>query len=108
MKPVHAPSSSRPARKGRSPLARAAPLAGSAGDLPDDASTSLDHALYGTPKRQPRVGRWISAKAKASRMTAARARDLNKAMDRLAAEVGPLPADLARNHDHYLHGQPKS
>ncbi len=30
--------------------------------------------------------------------------------DRLAAFIGiadDLPADLARNHDHYLHGAPK-
>lgn len=72
------------------------------------STANLDHYLYGTPKRRPRVGRWIHATAKASRMTAARARNLNKAMDQFAAEVGPLPADLARNHDHYLHGHPKS
>jgi hypothetical protein len=26
---------------------------------------------------------------------------------RLSADVRGLPADLARNHDHYLHGLPK-
>lgn len=33
--------------------------------------------------------------------------ELTDDLVRLSADVHGLPADLARNHDHYLHGLPK-
>ncbi len=33
--------------------------------------------------------------------------DLTDELVRLAAQTRGLPADLATQHDHYLHGQPK-
>lgn len=33
--------------------------------------------------------------------------DFSDKMLRLSAKVQGLPSDLARNHDHYLHGHPK-
>ena len=33
--------------------------------------------------------------------------DLTDELVRLAAQTRGLPADLAAQHDHYLHGQPK-
>jgi hypothetical protein len=32
---------------------------------------------------------------------------LRERLARLAGTVDDLPADMARNHDHYLHGAPK-
>jgi hypothetical protein len=32
---------------------------------------------------------------------------LSEKLLRLAGTVNGLPADMARNHDHYLHGHPK-
>ncbi len=35
------------------------------------------------------------------------AADLREGLRRFAGVVKDLPSDLARNHDHYLHGAPK-
>lgn len=33
--------------------------------------------------------------------------ELVKLFEKIAAEMPPLPADLAKQHDHYLYGTPK-
>ena len=35
------------------------------------------------------------------------ATDFTDGLLRIAGKVRNLPADLAKNHDHYLHGRPK-
>ena len=39
--------------------------------------------------------------------TEQQAGDFTDRLVRIAGKVRGLPADLARNHDHYLHGHPK-
>lgn len=34
-------------------------------------------------------------------------KSLSEALLELAGTIDDLPADFARNHDHYIHGQPK-
>ena len=38
---------------------------------------------------------------------AARARTLGERLMRFAGSAKGLPRDMARNHDHYIHGTPK-
>ena len=40
-------------------------------------------------------------------VTAQQAGDFTDELVRIAGQVHGLPPDLARNHDHYLHGLPK-
>ena len=55
----------------------------------------------GTPVRvQP-------LKRTASKKKAARARTLGERLMRFAGSAKGLPRDMARNHDHYIHGTPR-
>jgi hypothetical protein len=40
-------------------------------------------------------------------VTAEERADFTEGLLRIAGKVRNLPADLAANHDHYLHGHPK-
>jgi hypothetical protein len=40
-------------------------------------------------------------------VTAEQASDFTDRLVRIGGQVRGLPPDLARNHDHYLHGHPK-
>ena len=40
-------------------------------------------------------------------VTAEQAGDFTDGLVRISEKVSGLPTDLARNHDHYLHGLPK-
>jgi hypothetical protein len=40
-------------------------------------------------------------------VTSQQAEDFTNRLVRIAEQVRGLPPDLARNHDHYLHGHPK-
>jgi hypothetical protein len=82
-------------------------LAGTLRDLPDDLAMNHDFYLYGTPKQQPRRGRWLARGQAARTPTATQVEEFNRKMDKLAAELNDLPADLAQNLDHYVHGHPK-
>lgn len=78
------------------------------GRFPDDFGVNLDYYLYGvTPKRQPRRGRWIAEHEPAAELSDAQTAEGARQFAQLAAETQNLPADLASNHDFYLHGQSK-
>jgi hypothetical protein len=77
-------------------------------DLPDDLAANHDFYLHGTHKQQPRRGRWIPAGKALRRPTRAQTEAFNRKMDEFATEIEGLPADLAKNLDHYLHGRPKA
>ena len=77
-------------------------------DLPDDLAVNLDYYIHNHDhKQQPRRGRWIPATRPMPEMTAQEAADCTNRLLDFAAETEGLPADLAANHDHYLHGLPK-
>ena len=40
-------------------------------------------------------------------VTESEARDFTEGLLRISEKTQGLPADLAKNHDHYLHGHPK-
>jgi hypothetical protein len=75
--------------------------------MPDDMAANHDFYLYGTHKQQPRRGRWLPRETAKRRVTPAQLQVLNRKLDEMAAELEGLPPDLARNHDHYLHGHPR-
>ena len=61
--------------------------------------------LVDDPKALPdgaRVKIWVEAPAEAKGKPSLRERLL-----KLAGTVDDLPADMARNHDHYIHGAPR-
>ncbi len=75
--------------------------------LPDDFIANRDYYLHGACKKYPRRGRWLGNLSKGKPFTAHSARDFIDKCLELAAQVTGLPADLAKNHNHYLHGHPK-
>jgi hypothetical protein len=75
--------------------------------LPDDLAINHDFYLHGASKQQPRRGRWLPARASLREQTEAEAAEFSSQLQRFAAETRGLPPDLARNHDHYLHGLPR-
>jgi hypothetical protein len=78
-------------------------------DLPDDLAANLDYYLHGhARKQQPRHHRWIAADRATPELGAEQRRADSEQLASMAAEIVGLPADLATNHDHYLHGLPKS
>lgn len=78
------------------------------GGMPDDLAANHDFYLHGSKKQQPRRGRWLPVREPARELTAQEADDFAGQLRRFAAETRGLPPDLAANHDHYLHGQPKA
>jgi hypothetical protein len=87
--------------------ATTAPARATAGGLPDDLAANHDYYLHGGRKRDPRHGRWIPNDRATREMTDAEAADYTEQLLRFAAETRNLPADLAANHNHYLHGLAK-
>jgi hypothetical protein len=60
-----------------------------------------------TPAGKRRVSKWIPGgvgDAAISKLEAARFTD---GLLKIAARLEGLPPDLAKNHDHYLHGLPR-
>jgi hypothetical protein len=88
---------------GKAPLE----IAGTVNGLPDDLAANHDFYLYGTHKKQPRRGRWIPANKDSSVLTERERMEFADKLTELASETRDLPADLAVNHNHYLHGLPK-
>jgi hypothetical protein len=78
------------------------------GDLPDDLAINHDYYLHGGNKQQPRIGRWIPAAKSTPELTRQQAVEFTDKLLEFAAETENLPPDLSANHDHYLHGRPKS
>jgi hypothetical protein len=67
------------------------------------------HVVFNTPVVLPE-GTKVTVSVQAESAPAAAAEELPTLFDRLKSVAGKakgLPADLAINHDHYLHGQPK-
>ena len=102
------PARSKARRRVAAPTDSFASLVGSVHDLPDDTSINFDYYLHGTRKQRPRRGRWLKDLAHAKPFTPSQARRFNDRLDALAADIGNLPPDLAKNHDHYIHGHPKT
>lgn len=75
--------------------------------LPDDLAINHDYYRHGGKKREPRIGRWISACKSARELTSQEAIEFTDKLLELAADTRGLPPDLSTNHDHYLHGRPK-
>ena len=92
---------------GVDPLGQFAPRIGAPRDLPDDLAANHDYYLHGTRKQQPRRGRWLGRAKPAKPFTSAQLKRFNETLDALAAETSGLPPDLAKHHNHYLHGHPK-
>jgi hypothetical protein len=53
----------------------------------------------------PAGGHWIPRGKALRRPTQAQVNAFNRKLDKLAADLEGLPPDLAKNLDHYLHGQ---
>jgi hypothetical protein len=82
-------------------------IAGSVNGLPDDLGANHDFYLHGTHKKEPRRERWIPADKGTSALTDSERMEFADKLVELACETHNLPADLAANHNHYLHGLPK-
>jgi len=59
-----------------------------------------------SPKRR-RPGKWIPGASGDAAISQAQADQFTDGLPEIAARLDGLPADLARNHDHYLHGLPR-
>ncbi len=67
------------------------------------------HVVFNTPVVLPE-GTKVTVSVQAESASSEQADELPTLYDRLKSVAGKakgLPADLAINHDHYLHGQPK-
>lgn len=82
-------------------------FSGKANGLPDDLAANHDFYLHGTHKKEPRRKRWIPADKNNSVLTESERAEFADKLVELASETRNLPADLAANHDHYLHSLPK-
>jgi hypothetical protein len=103
--------------------------AGRCKGLPSDLAENHDHYLYGTPKRNAgkekamtyrgrvqdgavvldepaRLPEGAEVEVKVGTEQARRP-TLGEKLLKYAGMFKDLPPDLARNHDHYLHGTPK-
>ncbi len=54
-----------------------------------------------------RATKWISGVNGGASITKAQAKQFTDELLKIAARIEGLPSDLARNHDHYLHGLPQ-
>ncbi len=54
-----------------------------------------------------RASRWISGANGGAAISKAQAERFTDGLLKIAARIEGLPSDLARNHDHYLHGLPR-
>jgi hypothetical protein len=76
--------------------------------LPDDLAVNHDYYLHGGKKQQPRIGRWIPVSKSTPELTKEQVIEFTDKLLRFAAETSHLPPDLSENHNHYLHGWPKT
>lgn len=56
---------------------------------------------------QRRASKWVSARADDAAISKVEANRFTDGLLRISAQIEGLPADLAKNHDHYLHGLPR-
>lgn len=61
----------------------------------------------GKSTRKLRASKWVPDGLAAAAVTRAAADRFTDGLLKIAARIEGLPSDLARNHDHYLHGLPK-
>ena len=54
-----------------------------------------------------RASQWVPARADDAAISRAEANRFTDGLLRISAQIEGLPADLAKNHDHYLHGLPR-
>jgi hypothetical protein len=54
-----------------------------------------------------RATKWIPGAGGDAAISKAQADRFTDGLLKIAARIKDLPADLARNHDHYLHGLPR-
>ena len=62
------------------------------------------------PAKSPtkrRTTKWISGANGGARISKAQADKFTDGLLKIAARIEGLPSDLARHHDHYLHGLPR-
>jgi hypothetical protein len=84
------------------------PIKAKVRDWPDDLTVNFDYYKVGAPKQRPRRGRWLGSGHAGKEFSPTRWKEFNERLDALAVENEGLPSDLAKNHDHYLHGHPRS
>lgn len=66
--------------------------------------------MVAAPAKSPnkrRAAKWIPGAAGDATISKAQADRFTDGLLKIAARIKDLPADLARNHDHYLHGLPR-
>lgn len=56
---------------------------------------------------KPRAAKWISSTGRNAAISKTQADYFIDGLLKIAVHIKDLPADLARNHDHYLHGLPR-
>ena len=66
---------------------------------------SLDDSTRSSPKR--RASKWIPGGIADASISKAQAERFTDGLLRIAVRIEGLPSDLAKNHDHYLHGLPR-
>jgi hypothetical protein len=54
-----------------------------------------------------RASKWISSANGGAVISKAQASQFTDGLLEIAGRIDGLPADFARNHDHYLHGLPR-
>ena len=54
-----------------------------------------------------RASKWIPGGASDASVTKMQAERFTDGLLKIAGRIEGLPADFARNHDHYLHGLPR-
>jgi|GEM_PF-1316234 len=59
------------------------------------------------PARKRRASKWLPSGAGQVALSKAAADQFTDGLLEIASRLDGLPRDLARNHDHYLHGLPK-
>jgi len=59
------------------------------------------------PAGKRRASKWIPGGVADASISKAQADRFTDGLLKIAARVEGLPSDLAKNHDHYLHGLPR-
>lgn len=91
---------------------RLEPVIGMVGDLPADASSNVDHYLYGHPKlgtlpEGAEVRIELVGEIAEEAILDEKQETLGQQLLKYAGQAVDLPSDAAENLDHYLYGAPK-